>query len=79
MTTEFLKRSYYMSPDHPQWETAWQRMAAEGVNDGLPDRYEGWQYMGSYTKPSGDVHEFRHRNHPAVNRRVITRVFIPAR
>ena len=81
------RQGFHMNPDHPQWDAAWQRMAAEGVNDGLPDPYtatcprsgEGWQYMGSYIMPSGNVHEFRHRHHPAVNRRVITRVFIPAR
>ena len=87
-TTDFLSRCYLLDPstDKDVWDKAWEGMAADGINDGQADRFsaecplsgEGWQYMGSYHKPAGTVHEFRHRHHPAVNRRVLKRVFIRA-
>tara|TARA_R100000008_G_scaffold69203_1_gene46532 strand:- start:196 stop:444 length:249 start_codon:yes stop_codon:yes gene_type:complete len=80
-----MTNHFYMNPDHKHWDAAWEKLAADPVNKGMYDKYtatcprsgESWQYMGSHYDADGSVHEFRHRHHPAVYRRVTTRVFLP--
>jgi hypothetical protein len=76
---------FCMNRDHNDWEEAWQTLArhysnarmADKVNAPCPFSGESWQYMGSYNKPQGNVHTFRHRRHPGVNgERVNVRVFV---
>ena len=86
-TREFIDRCFYIDPqtDPETWGAAWDGLKKDGINSGMfqpaacqcPLTGEVWQYMGSYRKPTGTVHEFRHRHHPAVNRRATVRVFLP--
>jgi len=77
---------FFMDPGTPMWEQAWAKLASDGINDGLtfpesapcPLSQEVWEYMGSFDGRRGSTHEFRHRHHPAVNRRVVKRVFLPS-
>ena len=83
-TSDATENFFYMRRDHPEWDLAWDRMAADGINAGLADPFgawckesgECWQYMGSVRDAAGNRHDFRHRHHPAVNRRVTKQVFI---
>lgn len=71
------KQAAHLARDTPEWERAWESVAADLVNSGVAgDRLDGWQYMGSTLCPTWVcwVHEFRHRNHPGTNTRVIIRV-----
>ena len=76
---------FSMDHEHPEWATAWEAMANHSSNKNMADKFtaacpfsgESWQYMGSYNKPTGNVHQFRHRRHPGVDgKRVLTRVFV---
>ena len=78
-------RTFCMNPDHNDWEEAWQTLARHDSNRRMADKVtapcpfsgESWQYMGSYNKPQGNVHTFRHRRHPGMDgQRVNVRVFI---
>jgi len=84
-TDAFIDRSFYMDRTHQDWETAWAALAghesnaamAQPITAACPFSGESWQYMGSYNKPSGNIHEFRHRRHPGKSgERVLVRVFI---
>jgi len=82
----FIERCFCMSPKHRDWSQAWRALERHESNREMNDKVtapcpfsgESWQYMGSYNKPQGNVHTFRHRRHPGVNgERVNVRVFIP--
>lgn len=84
-TDAFIDRSFCMDRTHQDWKTAWDSLAAhtsnaamaEPITAACPFTGESWQYMGSYNKPSGNIHEFRHRRHPGKSgERVLVRVFI---
>lgn len=79
-TYEFIgnnKQTACLARDTPEWERAWESVAADLVNASVTgDRLDGWQYMGSAlcTTWACWVHEFRHRNHPTTGSRAILRV-----
>lgn len=53
----------------PQWSKAWSLLANDKLNNGDPacknENGEAWQYMG----PNVGGQCFRHRQHPATNKR----------
>lgn len=60
----------HLTPECPEWEHAWNALAANELNDGDPactdsDSGEQWQYMGTQ---EGE-HSFRHRMHPKLKTR----------
>lgn len=81
----FHDRTFLMNPAHSDWDAAWEGLTRHDSNREMaakaramcPFSGESWQYMGSYNKAQGNVHEFRHRRHPGMNgERVNVRVFI---
>lgn len=60
--------------DSKALELAWQQLPG-GPDLECPGCGERWQYMGSTLYPDGSAdHSFRHRHHPATNRREYVQV-----
>jgi len=83
--TDMASNFAMMSPEGDEWTKAWDALARDTVNRKVTgdkgaaedsDSGECWQYMGSVRDATGNRHDFRHRHHPAVNRRVTKQVFI---
>ncbi len=57
----------YLNMTDPEWETMWDQLANERLNQGDPIcEFSGqaWEYMGS----TQDHHHFRHACHPATEK-----------
>lgn len=72
--------SLIAEPDTLLWHFIWSRLAADPINEGLPDPFcaqndgNDWQYMGPVNSEKGVVHQFRHRLHPRVTGRIVRHV-----
>ena len=74
---------FILERDSLEWEEAWSELSRDKINDGIADKMtaecsltgEVWQYMGSFQGKLGSTHQFRHRHHPSVNRRVVKNIF----
>lgn len=58
--------------DTPEWDAAWAVLEAKygSTVEEDPETGERWQYMCSFIKDGQSYHEFRHRQHPRLKRRV---------
>lgn len=57
----------YLSITSPEWETMWDQLAEDPLNQGDPIcefAGKGWEYMGS----TQNHHHFRHPCHPATEK-----------
>lgn len=87
MDNELTSMDHFFCMDrtHCDWQYTWKALAGHDSNRDMADKVtaacpfsgESWQYMGSYNKPQGNVHTFRHRRHPGMKgERVNVRVFV---
>lgn len=76
---------YHIEPDSSEWNYAWDQLASQKINVGLPDPREAefngecWQYMDSGIVCGVLVHEFRHRWHPVTGKREYIRILVQDR
>lgn len=71
---EAWREGWVLRPGSPAWDDAWEAVAADPLNAGLPDPTlathaesgEQWQYMGLAV---GGGQCFRHRQHPRTGKR----------
>lgn len=69
MAVEVSMKLSVARPGSPAWNEAWDALRAD-VGDTVatcPITGEVWQYMGTVD----GTHEFRHRHHPEIGRRMV--------
>lgn len=75
----FTKDEWAMlAPRSSEWNEAWKRLAEATGDDDFVARnersFEVWQYLGSARHAGVWGHEFRHRDHPLSDRKVVLSV-----
>ena len=72
---DWKTRIAFVEEDSAEWRAAWKRLARmSGDADFMaedPQTGEVWQYMGSVRHGPQWQHEFRHRNHPREQKRLL--------
>lgn len=74
--------SWKTDPDNPEYRYMWEQVATHPLNKDLRDphvalnqrSHEAWQYMGTWSKAGSVSHEFRHRDHPLLDARIVIRI-----